>query len=108
MHSGSSRRRNIYTLESYEKLKELATTSLILMPSGDEVTVPQPQMPDVVREWNDKKGKVTRMKIVTSREFFEALEKEAETGDFEFEVRKGEKYSGEYFREPGWTVVTRR
>ncbi len=52
------------------------------MPSGDEVTVPQPQMPDVVREWNDKKGKVARMKIATSREFFEALEKEAETWDF--------------------------
>ena len=80
--------------ESYEKLKELATTSHILMPSGDEVTVPQPQMPDAVREWNDKKGKVARMKIATSREFFEALEKEAETGDFEFEVRKGEMYSG--------------
>ena len=79
--------------ESYEKLKELATTSHILMPSGDEVTVPQPQMPDVVREWNDKNGEVARMKIATSREFFEALEKEAETGDFEFEVRKGEKYS---------------
>ncbi len=82
--------------ESYKELKELAATSHILMPSGDEVTLPQPDMPDAVRAWNEEKGDVAVMKIATPGEFFEAMEKEAEEANLE--VRKGEMYSGRYSR----------
>ncbi len=80
--------------ESYEKLKSLAATSHILMPSGSGVTMPQPETPDAVKAWNKKKGKKALMKIATPGEFFEALE-EAVKGQ-KLAVRKGEMYSGKY------------
>ena len=82
--------------ESYEKLKALAATSRILMPSGSGVTMPQPETPEAVREWNEKKREVAEMKIATPGEFFEALEDEIEDQDIKMDVRKGEMYSGKY------------
>ncbi|MGB2728796.1 MAG: glycosyl hydrolase-related protein [Halobacteriota archaeon] len=82
--------------ESYEKLKEVAATSRILMPSGSGVTLPQPETPEVVKAWNDERGEVAEMKIATPGEFFEALEDEIEEKKLKLEVRKGEMYSGKY------------
>ena len=82
--------------ESYEKLKEVAATSHILMPSGSGVTMPQPETPDAVKAWNENSGKKALMKIATPHEFFEALEKEIEDLNLKMEVRKGEMYSGKY------------
>ncbi len=82
--------------ESYEKLKEVAATSRILMPSGSGVTMPQPETPEVVKAWNENSEKKALMKIATPREFFEALEKEIEDLNLKMEVRKGEMYSGKY------------
>ena len=76
--------------ESYKKLKELAATRHILMPSGSGVTMPQEETVDVVREWNRKHD--STMKIATPSEFFKAVEKHAG----ELPVRKGEMYSGKY------------
>ena len=80
--------------ESYGKLKELAASSQILMPSGSGVTMPQPETPFAVKDWNDKHGKKALMKIATPLEFFQALEKAVEGRDLA--VRKGEMYSGKY------------
>ena len=80
--------------ESYKKLKPLAATSHILMPSGSGVTMPQPETPEVVEDWNKKQGKEALMKVATPREFFEALEEEAK--GLALVVRKGEMYSGRY------------
>jgi alpha-mannosidase len=82
--------------ESYEKLKDVAVTSRILMPSGSGVTMPQPETPKAVKAWNEKKGEVTEMKIATPGEFFEALEDEIEEKKLKMDVRKGEMYSGKY------------
>ncbi len=82
--------------ESYEKLKALAATSRILMPSGSGVTMPQPETPEVVHTWNEKKGEIAEMKIATPKEFFEALEEEIEEKNLKMDVRKGEMYSGKY------------
>nr|MBC8521231.1 glycoside hydrolase [Methanomicrobia archaeon] len=82
--------------ESYEKLKEVAATSRILMPSGSGVTLPQPETPEVVKAWNDERGEIAEMKIATPGEFFEALEDEIEEKKLKLEVRKGEMYSGKY------------
>jgi alpha-mannosidase len=82
--------------ESYEKLKEVAATSHILMPSGSGVTMPQPKTPEFVKAWNENNGEVAEMTIATPSEFFEALEKEIEEQKLELEVRKGEMYSGKY------------
>jgi alpha-mannosidase len=80
--------------ESYDKLKKVAVTSHILMPSGSGVTMPQPETPIAVKAWNNKHGKKALMKIATPLEFFEALEKDVEGLDLA--VRKGEMYSGKY------------
>ena len=80
--------------ESYAKLKSVAATSHILMPSGSGVTMPQPETPDEVKAWNKRMGKKALMKVATPREFFEALDK-AVKGQ-KLAVRKGEMYSGKY------------
>jgi alpha-mannosidase len=76
--------------ENYRKLRNLALTNHILMPSGSGVTMPQPQTMEIVKEWNKKNR--PKIKISTPSEFFEALEKA--TSDFP--IRKGEMYSGKY------------
>jgi alpha-mannosidase len=81
--------------ESYYKLKNYAATDLVLMPSGSGVTLPQPETSAAVREWNRKHMKdKTRMIVATASEFFDSLEKRATTLKVDFEVRKGEMYSG--------------
>ena len=87
--------------ESYHKLKEYAATDLILMPSGGGVTLPQPETAEAVKEWNNKKNKNSskaKMVIATATEFFNALElrekRRTKGKKHEFEVRKGEMYSG--------------
>jgi alpha-mannosidase len=81
--------------ESYYKLKNYAATDSVLMPSGSGVTLPQPETSAAVREWNKKHMKdKTRMIIATVSEFFDSLEKRATTSKYDFEIRKGEMYSG--------------
>src|SRR5215204_6423862 len=81
--------------ESYHKLKEYAATDLILMPSGSGVTLPQPETAEAVKEWNKKNARnKTKMIISTASQFFDSLEKRATTAKHNFEVRKGEMYSG--------------
>ncbi|MFC1992279.1 alpha-mannosidase [Chloroflexota bacterium] len=77
--------------ESLNKLKEVATTHHILMPSGSGVTLPQPETSRMVKRWN-RTHEDSKIKIARSRDFFEAVEKEASN----LEVRKGELYSGRY------------
>ena len=81
--------------ESYHKLKEYAATDLILMPSGSGVTLPQAETAEAVEEWNKKNGSNnTKMIIATASQFFDSLERRAITQKYNFEVRKGEMYSG--------------
>ncbi len=79
--------------ESYRKLRELALTKHILMPCGSGVTMPQPDTPQAVEEWNQRHRET--MKIATPSEFFEELEKDASTVS-NLPVRKGEIYSSKY------------
>ena len=61
------------------------------MPSGSGVMGPQPETPDVVKKWNERDHQDSaRMVIATPIEFFKSLEKEK----IDFQVRKGEMYSG--------------
>jgi alpha-mannosidase len=81
--------------ESYHKLKEYAATDLILMPSGSGVTLPQSETAEAVKEWNKKNARnKAKMIIATASQFFDSLEKRSTAGKYNFEVRKGEMYSG--------------
>ena len=77
--------------ESFNTLKEAATTGNILMPSGSGVTLPQPETSRVIKKWN-RSHEDSVIKISTSREFFEALERD----NPKLETRKGELYSGKF------------
>ena len=77
--------------ENYLKLKKVAATNHILMPSGSGVTMPQEETSEVVSEWN-KKHKKVKIKIATPIEFFKNLNKFAK----KLPVRKGEMYCGKY------------
>ncbi len=84
--------------ESYRELRDLALTRHILMPCGSGVTMPQPDTPQAVEEWNQRhRGNI---KIATPSEFFEALEKDASTESASTAstppIRKGEMYSSKY------------
>ena len=80
---------------SYHKLKKYAATDLVLMPSGSGVTLPQPETTAAVKKWNKKHVKDNaRMVIATASEFFNSLEKRAAATKYNFEIRKGEMYSG--------------
>ncbi|HIE41040.1 MAG TPA: glycoside hydrolase [Candidatus Aenigmarchaeota archaeon] len=76
--------------ENYLKLKKLAATNHILMPSGSGVTIPREETSEVVKEWN-KKHKKSEIKIATPIEFFKNLEKYKK-----LKIRKGEMYSCKY------------
>ena len=78
--------------ENYKKLKKLAATNNVLMPSGSGVTMPQEETTRRVKNWN--KNHKSRMKVATPLEFFKSLEKEKK----KLLVRKGEMYSGKYSR----------
>jgi alpha-mannosidase len=81
--------------ESYGKLRKYAATDLILMPSGSGVTLPQPETALAVKEWNKVHMRDnTKMVIATASEFFNSLEKRAAATKYDFEIRKGEMYSG--------------
>jgi len=77
--------------ENFQKLKAVATTRHILMPSESGSIPPQPETVRVLRRWN-KTHQDSKMKIARCADFFEELEKEAK----ELEVRRGELYSGKY------------
>ena len=78
--------------KSYKKLKKLAATNNILMPSGSGVTMPQEKTIRKVKDWN--RNHKSKMIIATPLEFFKKLEKEKK----KLLVRKGEMYSGKYSR----------
>jgi alpha-mannosidase len=76
---------------SYSELRKFAASNQILMPSGSGVTGPQPETSDVVKKWNGRDHQDNaRMVIATPIEFFKSLEKEK----IDFQVRRGEMYSG--------------
>jgi alpha-mannosidase len=77
--------------KSYNELKKFAASNQILMPSGSGVTPPQPETSDVVKKWNECAHQDNvKMIIATPKEFFKSLEREK----IDFQVRKGEMYSG--------------
>jgi alpha-mannosidase len=77
--------------KSYNKLKKFAASSQILMPSGSGVTSPQPETSDMVKKWNERNHQDNaKMIIATPMEFFKSLVREK----VDFQVRKGEMYSG--------------
>ncbi len=76
--------------EAYAKLKRVAFSNHILMPSGSGSIPPQEETPKVVEEWNKKHRAL--MKIATPSEFFKAIGKFKDR----LPVRKGEMYSGKY------------
>ncbi len=77
--------------ESYKKLKELAYTNHILMPSGSGSMAPLPELLQAAKDWN-KKEKDAEMRVSTPSEFFSALEKDAK----DLPIRRGEMYSSRY------------
>jgi alpha-mannosidase len=77
--------------ESYQKLKKIAATQHILMPSGSGVTMPQPETAKAANKWNQTHPN-SEMKITLPTEFFKALEKQAKN----LKTRAGEMYSGKF------------
>ena len=75
--------------KSYNELRKFASSNQILMPSGSGVMGPQPETSDVVKKWNEHEDNA-RMIIATPTEFFKSLEREK----IDFQVRRGEMYSG--------------
>lgn len=83
---------DIFNLEtSFDKLKEAAATTYILMPSGSGSVPPQPLTSRRVKKWN-RTHHDSEMRITGPTDFFRGLEGEAS----KLEVRKGELYSGKY------------
>ncbi|MEN8614845.1 glycoside hydrolase family 38 C-terminal domain-containing protein [Dehalogenimonas sp. THU2] len=79
--------------DSYHRLKSVAATDHILMPSGSGSIPPQPETISAVRKWN-RAHEDARMVVARASDFFEAMEKSAGG----LEVRHGEQYSGRYSR----------
>jgi alpha-mannosidase len=77
--------------ESFERIKEVAVSSHILMPSGSGVTIPQEETERFVKKWNKNHDDV-KVKIATASEFFEALESE----NIKYRTIRGEMYSGRF------------
>jgi alpha-mannosidase len=77
--------------ENFNKIREVAVSSHILMPSGSGVTIPQEETTKFVKKWNKTHDDV-KVKIATASEFFEALESE----DITFRTIRGEMYSGRF------------
>jgi alpha-mannosidase len=77
--------------KSYNELRRFAASNQILMPSGSGVMGPQPETSAVVKKWNEHDHQDNaRMIIATPLEFFKSLERER----VDFQIRKGEMYSG--------------
>ena len=86
-------------MPSLKQLKKYASTNQILMLSGSGSTPPQPELVDVINEWNKKiNGKKEKSKnqykmIMSSPlQYFNYLEKQ----NVRFKIRKGEMYSGKF------------
>ena len=84
---------------SLKQLKKYASTNQILMLSGSGSTPPQPELVDVINEWNKKingkKGKSKneyKMIMSSPLQYFNYLEKQ----NVKFKIRKGEMYSGKF------------
>jgi alpha-mannosidase len=84
---------------SLKQLKKYASTNQILMLSGSGSTPPQPELVDVINEWNrktnGKKGKSKneyKMIMSSPLQYFNYLEKQ----NVKFKIRKGEMYSGKF------------
>src|SRR5215211_1135008 len=84
---------------SLKQLKKYASTNQILMLSGSGSTPPQPELVDVINEWNrkinGKKGKSKneyKMIMSSPLQYFNYLEKQ----NVRFKIRKGEMYSGKF------------
>jgi alpha-mannosidase len=75
---------------SFAHLARLATTSAILMPCGSGGAIPQDDIPERVRQWNEMHGDVP-MIVTTPRHFFEAFDK----SDKNLITFQGELYSDE-------------
>ena len=79
--------------DAFDKLKSVAATKNILMPSGSGSIPPLPETMRAVRRWN-RNHKDARMVVAKSVDFFHALEKSVSG----LETRQGELYSGRYSR----------
>ena len=77
--------------DSFNKLKTVASTSLILMPSGSGSIPPQPGTMRAVKKWN-RTHRDSKMVITGPSAFFKELEKKAKN----LKVLRGEMYSGKY------------
>ncbi len=76
--------------QSFSDLDKYAATPHILMPCGSGSMPPQAEIPQAVRDWNTTHPGI-EMKIVTPKEFFQALEQTKK----KFEVVEGELYDNE-------------
>jgi alpha-mannosidase len=79
--------------ESFDNLKNVAATNLILMPSGSGSIPPQRDTVRAIKKWN-RTHHDSRMVIAGPSEFFRELGKEAAR----LKTRHGELYSGRYSR----------
>lgn len=79
--------------DSYELLKELATTDHILMPCGSGGSIPQEDIPEKLVEWN-RDHKDVKMVMATPSDFFAKFDGEEK----ELITYQGEMYSGELER----------
>ncbi|MFC1987286.1 alpha-mannosidase [Chloroflexota bacterium] len=75
---------------TFLELNKFAATQHILMPCGSGSSLPQPEIPEMVKVWNDANTGVL-MKMATPREFFQGLETARKT----FETIEGEIYDDE-------------
>ena len=79
--------------ESYRRLAELATTRHILMPCGSGGSIPQEDIPEKLRQWNEGHPGLP-MVMATPIEFFEGLENDSG----KLTTFKGELYSDDLER----------
>ncbi len=77
--------------ESFQKLKKLAATEHIFMPSGSGSVMPQVETMKAIKDWN-KTHKDSKMEIATPIKFFEGLNQNTKN----LETQKGEFYSGKF------------
>ena len=73
--------------QTFTTLDKYAATPHILMPCGSGSLPPQPEIPQVVRDWNATHPGI-EMKIATPKEFFQKLEQTKK----KFDVVEGELY----------------
>jgi alpha-mannosidase len=77
--------------KTYGKLKKVAATNNILMPSGSGVTLPQEETMEVVKNWNKNNNK-SKIKIAIPSQFFRSLHGHIK----KLPIRRGEMFSSKY------------